>query len=108
MEQVVLAVENISGMAEEVNRSSIEQTKTAEHIARSMENVTDKFSNISEQTEELKQNSQQVVSAMHTIESTTDQILRNANDISGDTVKSLVQQSDVLQHIVKIFKVSSS
>ena len=107
MEQVVLAVENISGMAEQVNHSSIEQTKAAEYLARSMEDVTERFGNISKQTEELKQNSRQVVSAMRTIESTTGQILRNANTISGDSVNNLVQQSNMLQQIVRIFKVSS-
>lgn len=107
MEQVVLAVENISGMAEQVNHSSIEQTKAAEYIAKSMEEVTEKFGNISKQTEELKQNSRQVVSAMRTIESTTGQILRSATTISGDTVNNLVQQSNMLQQIVRIFKVSS-
>ena len=60
----------------------------------------------SEQTEELKQNSQQIVTAIHTIESTTEQILQNATALSGDTVKNLVQQSDVLQQIVNVFKVS--
>ncbi len=104
IEKVVSAVENISGMAEQVNHASVEQKRAAEGIERNMTQVTEKFSDISDQTEELKQNSAQIVSAMHTIESTTEQILQNATDISGDTVKNLVQQSDVLQKIVNVFK----
>jgi methyl-accepting chemotaxis protein len=106
IEQVVAAVENISGMAEQVNRASVEQTKAAGQIAESMEHVTEEFSDIADQTEELKQNSYQIVTAMHTIESTTEQILQNATGISGETVKNLLHESDVLQQIVSVFKVS--
>ena len=105
MEQVVNAVENISGMSEQVNRASVEQKRAAQEIARNMEDVTEKFNAISEQTETLLQDANQIVTAMHTIESTTEQILRSATAISGDTVKNLVQQSDVLQQIVNVFKV---
>jgi methyl-accepting chemotaxis protein len=106
VEQVVAAVENISGLAEQVNRASIEQKRSAEEIERSMEEVTEHFCELSEQTETLLQNSDQIVNAMHTIESTTDQILQNATDISGETVRNLVQQSEVLQKIVNVFKIS--
>ena len=71
-----------------------------------MEHITEQFSDISDQTEELKHNSYQIVTAMHTIESTTETILQSATDISDDTLKNLVQQSEVLQKIVKVFKVS--
>jgi methyl-accepting chemotaxis protein len=106
VEQVVAAVKNISEMSEQVSRASLEQKRSAEEIERSMEDVTEQFSDISDQTETLRQNSDQIVTAMHTIESTTEQILRNAISISNDTVKNLVQQSNVLQKIVKVFKVS--
>lgn len=106
VEQVVSAVENISGMAEQVNRANLEQKRAAEEIEHSMEDVTEQFSDLSEQTEALLQNSDQIVNAMHTIESTTEQILQNATDISREKVKNLVQQSDVLQKIVNVFKIS--
>lgn len=106
IEKVVSAVENISGMAEQVNRANLEQKRATEEIERSMGEVTEQFSDISEQTETLQQNSDQIVSAMHTIESTTGQILQNATAISAETVKNLVQQSDMLQKIVSVFKIS--
>jgi len=106
IEQVGAAAENISGMSEQVNRASLEQRSAAREIERGMENVTEKFNAVSEQTETLRQNSDQIVAAMRTIESTTEQILQNATNISGDTVKNLVQQSEVLQKIVNVFKVS--
>lgn len=106
IEQVVSAVENISGMSEQVNRASLEQKKNAEEIERNMEEVTEQFSKIAEQTETLQQNSDQIVAAMHTIDSTTEQILQNASYISGETVKNLLQQSNMLQKIVNVFKVS--
>ncbi len=103
--QIVVSVETISGMSEQVNRANLEQGRAAEEIERSMMDVTEKFNAISEQTETLQQKANQIVSAMHTIESTTGQTLQNATDISGSTVKNLVQQSDLLQRIVQIFKV---
>jgi methyl-accepting chemotaxis protein len=106
IEKVVAAVENISGMSEQVNRASVEQKRAAEEIERSMEDVTGQFSGMSEQTEALRQNSDQIVAAMHMLESTTGQILQDTTKISGETVKNLVQQSDVLQKIVNVFKVS--
>jgi methyl-accepting chemotaxis protein len=106
IEQVVVAVENISSMSTQVNRASVEQKNATSQIAGSMEHIAEKFSGIADQTGELKQNSDQIVTAMHTIESTTEQILQNASDISGDTVKNLVRQSVVLQKVVNVFKVS--
>jgi methyl-accepting chemotaxis protein len=106
VEQVVTAVENISGMAEQVNRASVEQRKAAEEIESSMENVTERFENISNQTAELKHSSQQIVMAMHTVESTTDQVLQDVTSLSSETVKNLLHESEVLQQIVSVFKVS--
>jgi methyl-accepting chemotaxis protein len=106
IEKVVAAVENISGMSEQVNRASVEQKRAAKEIERSMEDITRQFSGMSEQTEALQQNSDQIVTAMHTLESTTGQILQDTTRISGKTVKNLVHQSDVLQKIVNVFKVS--
>ena len=106
IEQVFQAVENLSGMSEEVNRSTLEQNKAAEQIMTGMGRVTSQFEDISTQTTELKRNSEQMVAAMHTIESTTTEILQNAGEISGETVKNLVAQSTLLQNIVQIFKVS--
>jgi len=54
----------------------------------------------------LKRSSDQIVGAMHTIETTTGQIFHNATDLSRETVKNLVQQADVLQQIVNVFKVA--
>ena len=106
IEQVVAAVENISGMSEQVNRASVEQKHAANQIAESMEDAIAKFSDISSQTDELKRSAYQIVGAMHTIESTTEQILHNATDLSQETVQNLVHQADVLQLIVNVFKVS--
>jgi methyl-accepting chemotaxis protein len=105
IQQVLEAVENISGMSEQVNRASIEQKKTANQIAESMEEVTGKFNNISNQTETLQHNSTQIVNAMHTIDSTTEEIASQANTISGETVRKIVQQSELLREIVQVFRV---
>ena len=106
IEQVGGAVENISGMSKQVSRASVEQKKAAQEIERNMQDVAEKFGDISDQTETLQQNTNQLLTAMHTIESTTAQILENATTISGDTVEDLVQQSDMLQKIVKVLKIS--
>lgn len=105
MEAVVEAVDNISGMAEQVNHANQEHKKAAGEVERSMMHVTERFNRISTQTEELKDNSRQIVEAMHIIESTTNQILENAGTISGDTVKNLLHQSELLQDIISVFKV---
>ena len=105
VEQVVSAVENISGMSEQVNRANIEQKRAVEEIEESMVGVTEQFSNMSEQTGTLQHNAEQIVEAMHIIDSTTENILQNATDISGKTVQQLIQQSDVLHKIVGVFKV---
>lgn len=106
IEQVASAVENISGMAEQVNRASVEQTKATEEVERSMEDVTEKFNSIAEQTDALKQDSHQIVTAMRVIESTTENILRNVTGISTETVKNLLTESDALQQIVSVFRIS--
>ena len=103
---MVAAVENISSMSKQVNRASFEQKNATQQVTSSMERIANQFTAIASQTEELKHNSNQIVTAMHTIESTTEQILRNASDITGDTVKNLIQQSNVLQEVVSIFKLS--
>lgn len=106
IEQVSHAVESISGMSEQVNRASLEQKRAANEITNSMEYVTERFNAIAAQTDELTNYSDQMVNAMDTIETITEDILQKATNFSGDTVKNLVQQSDVLQQIVKVFKVS--
>ena len=105
IDKVVAAVENISGMAEQVNRASIEQRKSADQIMSSMENADQKFQSLSSQTTTLQQNSAQIMEAMRTIESTTSQTLENAASISEDTVRNLVQQSEILQKLVSVFKI---
>lgn len=106
IEQVVSAVENISGMAEQVNRATLEQQKAADQITRSMQAAVEKFNDISEQTESLRQDSRQMLLAMETIQSITGNILHDTSDISGTTVKNLAHESDMLQEIVQIFKTS--
>ena len=104
--QVVSAIENIREMSEQVNRASIEQNTASGQIAESLELVIEKLSDISTQTEELTRNSNQIVTAMHTIESITENILVDTTGISGHTANNLVQQAEVLQQIVNVFKVS--
>jgi methyl-accepting chemotaxis protein len=106
IEQVVSAVENISGMAKQVNRASLEQEKSSEQIARSMEDATERFSGISDQTETLRQEANQILAAMRTIELVSENISRNAAIISSETVENLVKHSDTLQNIVRVFKLS--
>ena len=104
--QVVTSVENIQGMSEQINQAGIEQNKASAQIEQSMELVTEKLSDISHQTEELKLNSHQIVEAMQTIESITEHVLHNTSEISGKTGNNLVKQSEDLQAIVNVFKVS--
>ncbi|GAK56696.1 methyl-accepting chemotaxis sensory transducer [Candidatus Vecturithrix granuli] len=105
VEHALSAIESISGMSEQVTHAGLEQRKAAEQIEHGMEDATEKFTTISEQTKTLKQDSLQIVEAMYTIESTTKQILQNANSISGKSVKNLITQAEVLQQVVNIFKV---
>jgi len=106
IEQVVTATEMISGMAEQVNRASVEQRRTTDQMAENMEQVAHRFSVISQQTSELKHNVAQIVRAMHLTESTTTETLRNATNISTETVTNLLHESEILQKIVNIFQVS--
>ena len=105
VEKVFEAVESISGMSEQLNRASMEQKRAAIEIAASMEDVTEKFSETSEQTDTLQQHAIQIVAAMKTIETITDQILTQATTISNDAVKTLVEESEALLKIIKRFKV---
>ena len=105
VEKVFEAIESISGMSEQLNRASVEQKRAAIEIAASMEDVTEKFSETSEQTDTLQQHATQIVAAMKTIETITDQILAQATTISNDAVRTLVEQSEALLKIIKRFKV---
>ncbi len=106
MEKVAEAVENISGMAEQVNQASVEQRKTADQIMESMESADQKFRFLSDQTIVLQENSEQIMEAMHRIEETTIQTLMSGSSLSGDAVTGLVKQSESLQKLVSIFKIS--
>ena len=102
---MVSAVETIRDMAAHVNTANVEQRRAATQIAESMESVTTQFTAIATQTEELNMYAEQIVSAMHTIEETTEHILDNTTHLSNHTVKNLLNESEVLQNIVNIFKV---
>lgn len=102
--EVVSAVETIRDMAKQVNRATVEQRSAASQIAQSMEDVTAQFTTISKQTEALNASSEQIVEAMHIIESTSEKILENATNLSNNTVKNLIAESDMLMEIVNVFK----
>ncbi len=104
--QVAGAVERIRDMAEQVNRANREQELAAHEIERSMGYVAVKFSDISEQTATLQAEAREIMNAMQTIDSVTEQTLQNAALISGDSVKNLVRQSDVLGKIVAFFRIT--
>jgi len=106
IDQVFSAVENISGMAQQVNRASQDQQQAAEHIAHSMEDATERFSDISDQTATLREEANQILTEMRTIEAISDSIRQNAAGISSDTVEELVTHSDALQNVVNVFKLS--
>ena len=105
IEQVVHAVKDISGMSEEMNRASPEQKDATQQIVESMEQVMEKFGTIAEQTETLKQHAHQIVTAMLTIEDATEKTLHTTTEITTETVRNLLRESDVLQKIVNVFKV---
>ncbi|GAK54801.1 methyl-accepting chemotaxis sensory transducer [Candidatus Vecturithrix granuli] len=104
--QVIAAVENIQSMSQQINYASIEQNKAAKQIEDSMGIVTERFSKIAGQTSELNRNAQQIVEAMHTIETITANILEDMTTISSTTMNHLVKQSELLQSLVKVFKIS--
>ncbi len=106
VEQVVASVENINGKAIQVNRASLEQHRSVDQIAESLEYVINRFEDITAQTHTLKADSRQIVEAMHTITTITEQISRDTDKISGETVKQLLQQSDALHQLIKIFKIA--
>ncbi len=105
-EQVVSSVENISGMAEQVSRANLEQKRASEEIEKSMTDITIKFSDISDQTDALQRDAQHIVSAVKFVKSTTEEISQNTAQISEKHVQDLVQQSELLQSLVRIFKIT--
>ena len=104
--QVVEAVESSQSMSEQINHAGLEQNQSSRQIEQSMQLMTEKLSNISHQTEQLTRNSEQIVEAMHAIENIAENILQEITVISGKTANDLVNQSEVLQDIVRVFKVS--
>lgn len=48
--------------------------------------------------------SEQIVEAMHLIESISEKILEHTANLSNHTVKNLIQESDMLMEIVNVFK----
>jgi len=106
IQDIVAAVEAISCMSEQVNHANVEQQSAANQIMQNMGEMTTEFESISTQTETLKQEVAQIVNLMHTLNLVSDQVLRNASDISGNTVQNLVQQAHILRQIVNIFKLS--
>lgn len=106
VEQVVSAVEELGGMAEQVNGANAEQQRATEEIERSMLMVTEQFDDISDQTGMLQQNSDQIIDAMQAIEAGSEYILHNTTRLSKEHVAELVRQAEILQKIVAIFKLS--
>ncbi|MCP4400823.1 MAG: HAMP domain-containing protein [bacterium] len=103
--QVVTAVENIKDMSGQVNLANREQNKASEMIVNGMEEITEKLGDISGQAKELKSGSDQILAAMHTIESITKNVLAETIEISGNTVRNMDKQINMLGEIVTVFKV---
>ena len=102
---VMNAVENIRQMAEHITHSSIEQNNMSRQIGSNMEYITEKLSMISSETAELKLNSQHIVTAMHTIDTITEDIARDSSIMRTEAINVMVSQVDALQKIVKSFKI---
>lgn len=107
VERVVGAVENLQSMSEQVNRATVEQKHAAEDIEQRMGKITEQFDAMSHQTEALQQNFTHMVTSMNVIETITEEIVQKTAAISGNMVPNLVEQSTILQQLVKVFKVSS-
>lgn len=104
VEHVVAAVENIHTMSAQVNQVNIEQRKVSAHVAEQMEQMLENFQSISGQTKQLQRNSDEIIEAMRTIESVTETILEDANNMANHTARSLINQAESLQSIVMIFQ----
>ena len=106
MSQVVEAVENIQAMSEQIKHANVEQNHATTQIEGSLSLVTESIVHITDQTDTLTRNSDQIVKAMRTVETITEDILKEMTEISGKRVNTLVTQSETLQKSVNIFKVS--
>ncbi len=104
--QVVLAIENSQAMSAQINQASIQQNQNASEIEKNMQHMAERIENISQQTEELHSNSAQIVEAMHAMEIIAEHLLSEIMTISSQTANDLVKQSEMLDSMVKVFKVS--
>lgn len=104
--QVVLAIENSQAMSAQINQASIQQNQNTSEIEKNMQHMAERIENISQQTEELHSNSAQIVEAMHAMEIIAEHLLREIMTISSQTANDLVNQSEMLDSMVQIFKVS--
>ncbi len=104
--QVVLAIENSQAMSAEINQASIQQNQNSSEIEKNMQHMAERIGNISQQTDELHSNSAQIVEAMDAMEIIAEHLLHDIMIISSQTANDLVKQSEMLDSMVQVFKVS--
>jgi len=104
--QVVSAIENSQAMSAQINQASIQQNQNSAEIEKNMQHMAERIGNISLQTEELHRNSAQIVEAMHAMEMIAEHLLHDIMTISSQTANDLVKQSEMLDSMVQVFKVS--
>ncbi len=103
-EQITKAAEKMRSVSEQVKNSMEEQAKSSKFISQAIENISEMVNFINKATQEQAKTNEFVMASVSRIRSSSGENLSSVSQLS-DISKLLDSQSNVLQDILKMFKV---
>jgi methyl-accepting chemotaxis protein len=103
-EQITKASERMRSVSEQVKNSMEEQSKSSKFISQTIENISEMVNFINKATQEQAKTNEFVVSSLSQIKTSSGENVSNVSQLN-EISKLLDKQSNVLQEILKKFKV---
>jgi methyl-accepting chemotaxis protein len=103
-ELITTAVQRMKDLTAQVRASTREQSKVGSFIARSTEDITEMIQKIKSACDEQSRGSEQIVIAVEDIQQSTN-INLEAIDILNNALENLIQQTEILNREISLFKV---
>ncbi len=103
-EQITKAAERMRSVSEQVKNSMEEQAKSSKFISQAIENISEMVNFINKATQEQAKTNEFVMTSLSRIRESSGENLSSVSQLN-DVSKILDKQSNVLQGILKMFKV---
>lgn len=103
-EQITKAAERMRSVSEQVKNSMEEQSKSSKFISQAIENISEMVNFINKATQEQAKTNEFVMTSLSKIKASSSENVSSVSQLNEIT-KMLEKQSNVLQDILKMFKV---